>query len=41
MTTKVMGYAASSATVDLAPYRFERRDPRPDGLVIGMASLKA
>jgi uncharacterized zinc-type alcohol dehydrogenase-like protein len=30
----VAGYAAQSATAPLAPYRFERRDPRPDDVVI-------
>ena len=30
----VLGYAAQSATADLAPYRFARRDPRPDDVVI-------
>jgi alcohol dehydrogenase (NADP+) len=30
----VLGYAAQSAKVALAPYRFERRDPRLDDVVI-------
>jgi uncharacterized zinc-type alcohol dehydrogenase-like protein len=30
----VLGYAATSPTADLAPYRFERRSPRPDDVVI-------
>ncbi len=34
MTMNVLGYAAKSATDNLAPYRFERRDPRPDDIVI-------
>ncbi|HEX2581810.1 MAG TPA: NAD(P)-dependent alcohol dehydrogenase [Dongiaceae bacterium] len=34
MTMNVAGYAAQSATAPLAPYRFERRDPRPDDVVI-------
>lgn len=31
---KTKGYAATSATSPLAPYQFERRDPRPDDVVI-------
>lgn len=34
MTMKVLGFAAQSATEDLAPFRFERRDPRPDDVAI-------
>jgi uncharacterized zinc-type alcohol dehydrogenase-like protein len=34
MTMDVLGYAAQSATDDLAPYRFERRDLRPDDVEI-------
>jgi uncharacterized zinc-type alcohol dehydrogenase-like protein len=34
MTTNVIGYAAQSAKDSLAPFRFERRDPRPDDVVI-------
>jgi len=34
MTINVLGYAAQSAKEDLAPHRFERRDPRPDDVVI-------
>lgn len=34
MTMKVLGFAAQSATDALAPYRFERRDPRPDDVEI-------
>jgi uncharacterized zinc-type alcohol dehydrogenase-like protein len=34
MTMEVLGYAAQSAEAALAPYRFERRDPRPDDVVI-------
>jgi uncharacterized zinc-type alcohol dehydrogenase-like protein len=30
----ILGYAAPSAGEDLAPHRFERRDPRPDDVVI-------
>ena len=31
---KTKGYAATSATSPLAPYSFERRDPRPEDVVI-------
>ena len=34
MTIQVHGYAAHSSTADLVPYRFERRDPRPDDVTI-------
>ena len=34
MTMNVRGYAAQSAKDALAPYRFERREPRPDDVVI-------
>src|SRR5208283_5132663 len=34
MTMNVVGYAAQSAKTPLAPYRFVRRDPRPDDAVI-------
>src|SRR5690348_6051988 len=34
MPMNVHGYAASSPTSALAPLRFERRDPRPDDVVI-------
>ncbi|MBF0505461.1 MAG: NAD(P)-dependent alcohol dehydrogenase [Nitrospirae bacterium] len=34
MTLNVLGYAAQSARDALAPYRFVRRDPRPDDVVI-------
>lgn len=34
MTMEVLGYAAQSATDDLAPYRFERRDLRRDDVAI-------
>ncbi len=34
MTVNVLGYAVQSATDDLAPYRFERRDPRPDDVTV-------
>ncbi|WP_435954763.1 NAD(P)-dependent alcohol dehydrogenase [Dryocola sp. BD626] len=34
MTMKVLGYAAQSAQVPLAPFEFMRRDPRPDDVVI-------
>ncbi len=34
MTMNVLGYAAQSAKDPLAPYRFARRDPRPDDVVI-------
>ncbi|GAA0551483.1 putative zinc-type alcohol dehydrogenase-like protein [Rhizomicrobium palustre] len=34
MPISVVGYAAASPTSDLAPYSFERRDPKPDDVVI-------
>lgn len=34
MTLNVHGYAAQSPTSELAPFPFERRDPRPDDVVI-------
>jgi alcohol dehydrogenase (NADP+) len=34
MTMNVLGYGASSAKADLEPYRFMRRDPRPNDLII-------
>lgn len=34
MTLKVLGYAAQSAKVPLAPYEFEQRDAREDDVVI-------
>lgn len=34
MPLNALGYAAQSATADLAPFHFERRDPRPDDVVI-------
>lgn len=34
MTTNVLGYAAQSAKDALAPFRFERRIPRPDDVAI-------
>lgn len=34
MTQTVQGYAAQSADSPLAPFSFERRDPRPDDVVI-------
>ncbi|HQC79692.1 MAG TPA: alcohol dehydrogenase catalytic domain-containing protein, partial [Accumulibacter sp.] len=34
MTMKVLGFAAQSATDELAPFRFERRDRRPDDVEI-------
>jgi alcohol dehydrogenase (NADP+) len=34
MSMSVIGYAAQSAKDALAPYRFSRRDPRPDDVVI-------
>lgn len=34
MTTNVLGYAAKSATDDLIPYRFTRREPRADDVAI-------
>ena len=37
MTMNVVGYAAQSATADLAAYHFERREPRPNDVVIEIA----
>ena len=34
MTLSIRGYAAQSATTPLAAHQFERRDPRPDDVVI-------
>jgi uncharacterized zinc-type alcohol dehydrogenase-like protein len=34
MSMNSRGYAAQSATTPLAPYRFERRDPRADDVVV-------
>jgi uncharacterized zinc-type alcohol dehydrogenase-like protein len=34
MTMNVLGYAAQSAKDTLAPFRFERRDPRPDDVMV-------
>ncbi len=34
MTINVLGYATHSPTDDLAPYRFERREPRADDVVV-------
>ena len=34
MTMNVSGYAAQSADSSLAPFSFERRDPRPDDVVV-------
>ena len=34
MTTNVLAYAATSPKDALTPYRFERREPRPDDVVI-------
>jgi uncharacterized zinc-type alcohol dehydrogenase-like protein len=34
MTMNVLGYATHSPTDDLVPYRFERREPRTDDVVI-------
>ena len=34
MTLKILGYATHSPTDVLAPYRFERREPRADDVVI-------
>jgi uncharacterized zinc-type alcohol dehydrogenase-like protein len=34
MAQNIRGYAAQSATAPLAPHQFERRDPRPDDVVI-------
>ncbi|WP_026792228.1 NAD(P)-dependent alcohol dehydrogenase [Pleomorphomonas oryzae] len=34
MPLNVLGYAARSATTPLAPFRFERRDPRPDDVTL-------
>ncbi len=34
MALSILGYAAQSATTPLAPHHFQRRDPRPDDVVI-------
>jgi alcohol dehydrogenase (NADP+) len=34
MTMNVLGYAAPSAKAELKPFRFERREPRDDDVVI-------
>jgi alcohol dehydrogenase (NADP+) len=34
MTMNVLGFAAQSSRDALTPYRFERRDPRPDDVVV-------
>ena len=34
MTINVLGYAAQTAKAQLTPYHFQRRDPRPDDVVI-------
>lgn len=34
MTIAVQGYATHSPTDELAPFTFERRDPRPQDVVI-------
>ena len=34
MTIKAFGYATHSATSKLAPFHFERRDPKPDDVTI-------
>ena len=34
MSTNVLGFAAHSAKDALVPFRFDRRDPRPDDVVI-------
>lgn len=34
MTMNVLGYAAPSVGAPLAPYRFERREPRADDVAI-------
>ncbi|MFC5526209.1 NAD(P)-dependent alcohol dehydrogenase [Rhodanobacter ginsengisoli] len=34
MPQNIRGYAAQSAATPLAPYSFERRDPRPDDVVV-------
>lgn len=34
MTLNVLGWAAPAAKAPMAPWRFERRDPRPDDVVI-------
>ena len=34
MTIQAQGYVAQSATSELAPFKFERRDPRPTDVVI-------
>ncbi len=37
MTIKSRGYATHSATAELEPFAFERRDPRPQDIVISIA----
>ncbi len=37
MTIKSKGYATHSATAELQPFAFERRDPRPQDIVISIA----
>ncbi len=37
MTIKSKGYATHSATAELRPFAFERRDPRPQDIVISIA----
>jgi len=39
MTTKALAYAATSPKDDLTPYSFERRDPRPDDVVIDISAV--
>ncbi|MEX0572618.1 alcohol dehydrogenase catalytic domain-containing protein, partial [Acinetobacter baumannii] len=34
MTTEVLGYAALSSETPLVPFKFERRTPREDDVVI-------
>ena len=34
MPMNALGYAAQSPTSDLAPFQFERREPRPDDVSI-------
>lgn len=34
MTLNVLGWAAPAARAAMAPWTFERRDPRPDDVVI-------
>lgn len=36
MTTEVLGYAALSSETPLVPFKFERRTPREDDVVMAL-----